>query len=146
MPATTLPGLGTLLQLKIAGIFTTIGERVELDGPDTTLGIRDTTHLDSPYKAKRPTITDLGKLSGKCFFDPNDLTTHTIVRNKVFAAPSAPDLYQLVYNDSKTTTHATDAFSGFLVKFKPTGMKVDDSLQFEFELELTDAFTATQGS
>ena len=141
---TTLPGLGTLLKLKIAGTFTTIGQRVSIEGPDAELGIRDTTHLDSQYKGKRPTLPDLGKISLKVFYDPND-TTHQTARAKVFTPPSTPDLFQLAYADG-LGTNAIDAFSGYIKKWTPNGMEVEETLGADVEIEITDAYTFTAGS
>lgn len=141
---TDLPAKGTLLQLKIAGTFTTIGQRVSLDGPDAQLGIRNPTHLDSSYVAKRPTLPDLGKMSGKLLFDPND-TVHPVMRAKVFSPPAAPDDFKLIFADGFTTP-ASEVFKGYVTKFTPTGIEVEANLEADFEIEITDSYTFTAGT
>jgi hypothetical protein len=142
---TPIPGLGTLLQIKIGGVWTTIGQRVSIEGPDAELGIRDVTNLDSVYKGKRPTLPDLGKLTLKVFYDPND-GTHEACRARVFAPPSTPDLFQLIWNDEMESTHATDAISGFITKWTPNGMEVEETVGADVEIDLTDSYAFTAGS
>ena len=49
-----VPGEGTLLKISISGTFTTVGQRVSLDGPTISVEVIDTTHLDSIQKTSRP--------------------------------------------------------------------------------------------
>lgn len=147
MPAhvlTDLPAQGTLLSLKISTVFTLLGQRVSLDGPDPELSIRIVTGLDSTSVKKRAGIPNFGKLSGKLFYDPND-TIHIAVRAKVTTPPAAPDEWQMVYADGLTTP-ASDVFKGFVTKFKPTGIEVNGTLEADFEIDLTDEFVITAGT
>ena len=141
---TDLPGKGTLLKLSISSTFTTIGQRVSLEGPSSKLGIRNPTHLDSTYVAKRPTIPDLGQIKGKLWYDPND-AVHGPLRAKVYSPPTAPDLWKLIYADGDTTP-SYDAFSGYLTEFSVTGMEVEGTLEADFTIELTDQYAFTAGT
>jgi hypothetical protein len=146
--ATTVPGKGTLLKIKVSAVFTAILQMVEIDGVDPELKMRDVTHLASAMISSRPAITDPGTISGKGFFDPNDVVAgagHTVLRAKLFTPPSVPDEFQLTYADGDTTS-ANDDFKGFFTKFKVTGFKVEETVQFEWEIRITDSFTPTTGS
>lgn len=149
MAITTLPGKGTLLQLKVSSTYYTIGQRVSIDGPDPELKLRDVTHLDSTMVSNRPAIPDPGTISGTLLFDPNDSTStvnHPLIRAKIFTPPSAPDVWALVYADGLIVTHARDDFMGYIVKWKITGIEVEDSVQAEWEIRITDSFSSTVGS
>jgi hypothetical protein len=146
--ANTLPGKGTLLKLKVASAFTAILQLVEIDGVDPELKMRDVTHLMSAMVSSRPAITDPGTISGKGFFDPNDAVAgvgHSILRAKIFSPPTTPDEFQLTYADGDTTS-AYDDFKGYFTKFKVTGFKVEETVQFEWEIRITDSFAATPGT
>jgi hypothetical protein len=148
MAITTLPGKGTLLQIKVSSTYHTIGQRVSIDGPDPELKMRDTTHLDSTMVTSRPAIPDPGTISGTLLFDPNDTTTnatHASLRAKVYTPPSTPDEFKLVYADGKTTP-ANDVFLGFITKFKVGGIEVEGSIQAEWEIRITDTFTPSAGA
>ena len=142
--ANFVPGKGTLLKMKISGTFTAIANRVEIEGPDAELGIRKTTNLDSTFEGKRPTVPDLGQVTMTVFYDPND-SAHGTARARVFSPPSAPDLFEIIWADGDTTP-SQDAFSGYITKWTPTGIKVDDTLQAKVTIELTDAYTFTAGT
>lgn len=147
MSINILPGKGTILQMK-SGSFVTIGQRIELDGPDAQLRMRETTHLDSTMAAYRADIPEGGILSGRLFWDPNDSTatvSHQTLRGRVYTPPTTPDEFKLIYNDGFTTP-ANDDFKGFIKKWKPTGMKSGESLQVEFEIQITDQYTITAGT
>ena len=148
MAIKTLPGKGTLLQLLVSSIYYTIGQRVSIDGPEPELKMRDVTNLDSPMVCSRPAIPDPGKISGQCFFDPNDSTTtvnHPLVRAKVMTPPSTPDTFRLVYADGFTSP-ANDVFQGFLTKWKVGGMETQSSVTTDWEIQITDSFVANLGS
>lgn len=141
---TDLPAQGTLLKLMIASTLTAIGQRVSLDGPEPDLPIRVVSNLDSTSVKKRTGLIDLGKISGKLFYDPND-ATHGAARALVYAPPAAPSQWVLIYADGMTTP-SQDAFDGFITKFKPTGMEVSGTLEAEFEIEITDSYAFTAGT
>jgi hypothetical protein len=142
--ASDRPAHGTLLQLKLAGVFTTVGLRAEIGGVQSELNIRDTTHLDSQYVTKRPAIVDLGSMSLTLFFDPDD-TMHTTLRLRAIAPPATgPDLWKLIYN-TPDTTPPHDDFSGYLTKFNVMVGGPMDTVKAECEIAITDAFAATAG-
>ena len=140
---TDLSSQGTLLQISISSTYTTLGQRVSLEGVDPELKIRDVTNLDSLSTKKRPGIPDLGKMSGKLYYDPND-ATHIYVRARVTSPPAVPDLWKMIYPDGSSAP-ANDAFSGYVTKFKPTGIEVNGTLEADFEIDVTDNLTITAG-
>lgn len=132
------PGKGTLLQHGVAGTpvtYTTIAQRVEIDGPESEMGTRDTTDLDSPAKEYGSTIYDTGELSLTINWDPGD-TTHTLLTTLQQAGTL--ELWQLVFTDTVTegvAAGSTFAFSGILTKFKPGGMTVEGTLTAEVTIK-----------
>ncbi len=128
------PGKGTLLQHGVGTspvVWTTVAQRVEIDGPDGEFGTRDTSHLDSVAKTKGGTILDPGDTSMTILYDPGE-TTHTLLQTLYLAG--TVEQWQLVHTDvitSGVAAGSTLAFSGILNKFKPTGMKIEDNLQAE---------------
>ena len=134
------PGKGTLLQYGSGSptlVYTTIAQRVSIDGPEIEVGTADTTTLDSSTKTSRPTIPDGGELSGTLFFDPQD-PTHLFL----YALLSSPAItpFQLIFNDVGPTTWA---FNGILTKFKPNGMEVESNLGADFTIKLNGVPTHT---
>lgn len=143
MPAETIiPGKGTILSIEsaVANTYTTIGQRVSLDGPDGEFGTAETTHLDSSVRTRRATIEDPGKLSGKLYYDPNG-DSHDYLKGKYGVVTN----YRLIFADGKTTP-ARATFPGILTKLKPTGMEVDSNLEADFEVQITGAITWAKGS
>lgn len=121
---------GTLLQKQIATVYTTIAQRVKLDGPDASMGDTELTDLDSTMVQTGPTLVDPGTFSGTLWYDPNE-TTHIMMTTDLLAGTS--NQYKLVYPDGDTTP-ANVPFTGFVSKFKPTGMESKGYLQAEFEI------------
>jgi len=144
MPAKDRPAKGTLLQLKVGSTYTTIGLRAEIGDIDPELKVRDVTDLDSTSVKKRAAIPDLGKLSGKLWFDPND-TTHISMRALVYSPPDDPNEWKVVYNTGDTTP-ANDVFKGILTKFKVAVGGPMDTLTADFEIDITDEFTPSAGT
>jgi len=83
--AKKIPGLGTQLQATIASALTTIVHRVSIDGPDSSVGTKDITDLDSAAVEKGITLPDGGDLSLQVWLDPNDPTHQFLAQ-----ASSAP--------------------------------------------------------
>ncbi len=126
-----LPGKGTLLKLN----GSTIAQRVKLEGPDSKVGEADVTHLDSTFKEFRPTIPEAGNISGTLLYDPAD-TTHQdmeALRN----VPST-EAWELEFSDG-----SSDAFDGFLMEWKKSGMEVEKYVEAEFKIRITGLITFT---
>lgn len=144
MPAKSHGSAGTLLAIKISSTFTTIGLRVELKGPASSLEMRKVTHLDSTSVEKAPAIPDLGTLSGTIYFDPDD-TTHILCRARVLTPPATPDEFKLTY-PTEDTTKPFDDFFGYFAKFEVNPGTVMDTRTADFEIEITTSLTATPGT
>ena len=132
------PGKGTLLAHGISSVYTTVGQRVSLEGPEMEVGKADTTHLDSTNKTSRPTIADPGEMSGKLWYDPQD-TVHKLLFNLI-GTPTNTEQFKLTFADASPTVWTFDAW---LSKFKPTGMEVESNLEADFTLQLIDIPTST---
>lgn len=141
-----LPGKGTLLQLGDGGspseTFTTIADRVQIGGPNMSVGSRETTHLDSDAKEFEPTIPDGGDLTMTLFYDPNE-TTHQGLTGLV-AAPANVH-WKLVFNDGMATP-ANYLLNGHITGFNHTGMEVESNLQAEVTIKLNGLPTINPGA
>lgn len=139
MPHTTAtqPAKGTILQLSISSTYTTVAQNVSLDGPDSEVGTRDTTHLLSTAKTFAPTIPDGGTVSGTLLYDPRD-TTHDALFGLIWAP--AVSLWKLTFADTGQTTFA---FNGILTKLTPTGIEVEANLEASFEIKVSGVITET---
>ncbi len=144
-------GEGTLLQIKISTVYTTIGQRVSISGPSITVNPVPTTHLDSLSKTSRPSRQpDPGQMKLSLFYDPNDTVTHAVLRSRVnklatIATVPTVDLWQLVYNDGNTTP-AMDAFPGYVTQWEENGMEEDGNLGADVTIQLTDTPVFTPGT
>jgi hypothetical protein len=137
----TLPGEGTLLQMGDGAgteVFTTIGQRVSIEGPETTVEAVEKTNLDSTMKEYRPSkVPDPGTLSMTIQYDPANVG-HTSLKTR--SRTPTVNNYRLVFNN-ETTTRPHMQFAAFVTSFNPTGMEVEENLQAEVEFQVTGAFT-----
>lgn len=133
----TVLAKGTTLQLSIGGVFTTVAQMVDIDGPEMSVGTVSTVNLNSVAQTKRPTLPDGGTVSGTLQYDPED-PTHTALFNLIWA--SDVESWKLNYPDGPQSTHA---FDGILTKLKPTGMENEELLEAEFEITVTGVVVMT---
>lgn len=132
-------GLGTLLKHGNGDgppeTFTTIAQRVSIDGPEMSVGTADTTHLDSTAKTHRITIPDNGELELTIYYDPKD-TTHQFCTG-LMITPTQKN-WQLVFSEGSIYQ-----FNGTLTKWKPTGMEVESNLEAEATIKVNGVVTIT---
>lgn len=142
-------GKGTLLQHGVGTgpvVWTTLAQRVEIDGPEMEVGTRETTHLDSAARTFGATILDTGEVSMTLDYDPGE-PTHTLLTGLLTG--QTVEQWQTVDTDVITggvAAGSTIAFLGILTKFKPTGMTVDDNLQAEVSIKGSGVPTFTKVS
>lgn len=139
-------GFGTKLSIKISASFTLIGNVISVEGPDPTVGMRETTNLASTARAYRPTLPDYGKAKFTVQYDPDDTTTHSVLDGKITSPPTSPDEFKLEFPTTDTTLPNVD-FKGFITGSKLKGMDTkNDTITKEYEIQITDTFTATAGT
>lgn len=141
---TDVPGLGTKLQVYISAAYVDIPEVSDIEWGDFSVSFRNPNTLASRLVKKRPTTTNLGKITSTLWFDPND-PTHQQLQTWVLTPPSAPIQFKLVYADGQTTPTSV-LFEGFIAEFPMAGMTTDDTLNSKFAIEVTDVFTPTPGT
>jgi hypothetical protein len=120
--------------------YTTIAQRLSLDGPEMEVGTVETTHLDSAAKTFRATLPDGGEMSGTLEYDPQD-AGHVVLFNLIWSPTPNGDLWNLVFSDNSIAN-----FTGILTGFKPTGMEVEERLQAEFKIKVSGVIVLTPGS
>jgi hypothetical protein len=131
--AKKVSGLGVQLQATIGGTLTTIASRVSIDGPDGSVGVKETTDLDSTAVERRPLLPDGGDLSMQVFLDPDD-ATHTFLAGLWTAPPPLPIAWKLIF---PTTTPHSGTFNGILTGYKPGGMATDGYLTCDIKISLS---------
>jgi hypothetical protein len=139
MPATNkkIPGLGTQLQATIASVLTTIAGRVSIDGPDSSVGVKETTDLDSTAVERRPLLPDGGDLSAQVWLDPSE-PTHSFLAGLQATPPPLPVAWKLLFN---TSPSHSGAFNGILTQYKPGGMTADGYLTADIKISLSGIVT-----
>jgi hypothetical protein len=137
-----IPGKGTILQVEIASVYTTIANRVEISGPSAEMGEFDVSDLDSSVLQTVATMLDPGELTMKVWYDPN-LAGH-IQLNTDLAAGTVRN-YKLKYADG-LTTNAQAVFPAFVKKFERNGMKLLEYVGADLVLRVTGTITNTAGS
>lgn len=135
-------GLGTKLQQgdgATTEVFTTIAQRVTIEGPSTEIGKIDKTHLDSLAKEYRRSLPDPGELTLKLWYDPGH-ATHTLITTQIANNADTAHNFKLQFSDGTIY-----AFAGYWSKFAPTGMAVEENLGADVTLQLTGPITITPG-
>lgn len=130
-------GKGTQLLLSISSVFTAIANLTEVDGPDGSVGTVEATDMESDAKEYLPTIPDGGDVSGKVLYDPEE-TTHEKLQ-ELHDTPSV-EAWKIAHANSGASTNA---FSGILTKFKPTGMTIEGVLSADITIKKTGKSTYT---
>lgn len=129
-----VPGKGTLLQHGVGTgptVYTTIVQRMSIDGPDSKVGTQKTTDLDSTAEEYRPTLPDGGELGMSLWYDPA-AATHQILTD-LLNTPTV-DLWKIIWAD---TGLSVITFSAILTGFKPGGMDPDGYLTAEAKFQVT---------
>jgi hypothetical protein len=127
-------GQGTIL--TIATVVTT--QVIEIDGPEATVGTKETTNLSSTVKTYRAQLPDGGTVSATIQYDPV-AASHTALTTLINTWPAQPVACIITFNTVATTDKAT--FSAILTKFKPKGMNEEDNLEADIEFKVTGLVT-----
>lgn len=130
-------GQGTVLKFTISSTLTAITQVVEVDGPDATVGTKETTNLSSTSKSYRATLPDGGTVTATIQYDPAD-TTHEALTTAINAWPQAAVGASITFN---TTGSHGAAFNCILTRFKPKGMNQEDNLEADIEFKITGVVT-----
>ena len=117
--------------------FTPIANIQDFNLPVTTVMVETTNSADN-WVSRQPVIGDMGKITSKIFWEPND----TSMYNGANGGGVAPGLRYLLINRIKTDFQAqypngtVDNFPGYVTNFGVTG-KVKDV--FMASLEITNS-------
>jgi hypothetical protein len=135
MPLNKVPGKGTALQTGgVAGTtFTTITQRVSIEGPGREVGGANVTDLDSACVEERPTIPDNGDVTLKLWFDPED-TAHKALEAKIDAP--VIEYWRIVFNNG-TASRPGRKFQGWASGWQSSGMVVDGYIEAELKIRVT---------
>lgn len=127
-----IKGKGSLLQLEIASVFTTISQMTSLDFPAPEVETFDGTCLDTTGPGKEPDPTgyaDSGECGFELFFDPV-LTVHQALTDLI-SAPAVVN-WKAKFADAAVTVWS---FAGILTKLSPSA-KMNDGVKAQGTIKL----------
>lgn len=135
MPATRRQAKGTVLQLSIASVFTTVALVKKIDYPDDEVQFMDGTALDSTFveDGQATGLVTPGSTSIDLFYDPLDSVHQQVITKKL--ALTECDWKITNPNVGGTTAHSC-TFKGIVKKFKPTAA-VGAMLEASVEIKST---------
>ena len=144
--ANTIPGEGTIFQVKVSTVYTTIAQVTEVDGPEMLVAAIDKTNLLSALKLSRGSkLPDPSKVSIKILFDVNDTVSQNLIWGDLNSTPGTSRDFKIIFNDGDTTPSSA-TFSGFFTSGKLNGIKVEENLGMDVEMKPTTIITFTAGT
>ena len=93
--------------------------------------------MGSVEKSFRGTIHDAGEITATIEFDPADASHSTLI---TIVKSGATATWKLVWADAGAGQFT---FSGFVTRFEPSGMQVEENVVAEITVKLTGAITFT---
>lgn len=132
------PAKGTLLQLEIASVYTTVAQRVRVAPPERTREEIDTTDLDSDDESSIPGIRRGGEVELVCNYDPANATHAALLTSY---NNGTVESWKVVYADSGA---GEDSFDGWISSYKKGEAEVDGLVTLELTIKVTGnvSFTA----
>ncbi len=130
---------GTVLQLSISSVFTTVGQVKKIDFPDDETEFYDGTALDSTDKEDgEPTgFGTPGSMSADLFYDPLDSVHQKLLTSR---AAKTKESWQITNPNIGATTALKCSFTGAIKKFKPTAA-VSAGLEASLDVKLSSVST-----
>ncbi len=128
---------GTLLQLSISAVFTTIAQRVRVKPNEVKREKIETTDLDSTWESSIAGIPRAGELEMEINYDAG-AATHAALWASF--GTGTVEAWKLILADSGT---ATFAFSGWIMSFQPGEATVDGLQKATLKIQVTGAVTLT---
>lgn len=139
-----IPGEGTIFQIAIASTPTTVGQVHEIDGPNIQVKAIPNANLLSTAMTTRPShLPTPEKMTIKLWQDINDATVQKIFRDRA-NVPGTIDDFTLKFNDGDTTASKA-TFSGFVTSYKTTGIKNEENVSADIEIQVTTIITYVVG-
>ena len=130
-------GQGTLLQVSISSVFTTIAERTKVKPPPMERGKIVRTNLDSTWQQSVAGLPDGGEVELTCHYDPA-ATTHAYLWTSFQAG--SDEAWKAILTDSGA---AEVAFTGWIKKFEPGEAVTDNLVELAITICVTGAVTIT---
>jgi hypothetical protein len=132
MSITPIRSKGTLLQMKIATVYTTVAGIETLKAGEIKSQTYNAPTLDQTASGipKKPTgFTDFGSVSGSGFYDPN-LAGHRLLED-LTTTPATQD-WQILWSDTNASNWT---FTGGGFGFTVTAAQAD-GLKFDFSIDI----------
>lgn len=128
---------GTLLQVSISSVFTTIAQRVTIKPNEVTHKDIETTDLDSTAETSIPGIERGGEMELGLNWDMSQ-ATHAFLETSRAARTVLS--WKLILAD---TGLCTDAFSGWIMSRKIGDAETDKKQEATFKIKVTGASSLT---
>lgn len=132
------PANGTLLQLDIASVYTTVVQRTEIDPPERTRAKIETTDLDSTDETSiGASIRRNGEVKLKGWHDAA-ATTHAALLTAY--TDGLARNWKIIFADAGNDT---DAFSGWVMSYKKGTAQIDGLVEINITICVTGAIANT---
>lgn len=129
---------GTLVKVKISGVFTLIPGLQNFDNDAPDKAEIDTTALDATARTSVGGTPDYGTWSGVVAYDPAS-SVHQYLKTRYDTTPSPTDDFEITMSDAGA---AVVTFSGYIKKFAQSIGK-DDFNKANFSVRQTTVSTVT---
>lgn len=127
------PGAG----MTITRGGTAVGQVLDVTPHSPSVGVVETTHLESTWRARLPTVPDAGSLRFSIEYDAS-LAGHAGVTTAMFA--KTVETWIVLYTDAGTATWSA---SGFVIGFDQRQTNIDNIVIVDVTVQLTGAITIT---
>ncbi len=139
MPATIgYSSQGTVLQVSISAVYTTVGQPQGLTGPSISWTIEDISTLTSPsnFKEKLPLMKDPSTVAFTLIYDSANVAIEYL-RASNFAATGTLEAFKII---TSAVVPKTIGFSAYVTKFMFKHV-VNKAAAIDVDLTLTGAVT-----
>ncbi|MFN0197990.1 MAG: hypothetical protein ACKVT0_14690 [Planctomycetaceae bacterium] len=99
------PVQGTILQVEISSVFTTIPGLTNIKSADFDVGERDTTDLESTYMEREPTLLTIGHVTAEGKLNHSNVVHRQLIADMA-AVPATVRNYKIIHPDTKEDTFA----------------------------------------
>ena len=137
------PALGTTFLHGVVSTYTAIAQVTSIDGPESEMGTRETTHLGSTSKTYAKTLFDGGEPSLEIEFDPKS-DSHAGLITLFYGKTQAVDgeLWKITFADA-TNGPSNAAFKAIITNMGPSKIEPENNLMASIKLKISGDVTWT---
>lgn len=147
--ARDIPSAGTILQIKLEGVYTDIPLCTDINWEGYERAVRSPTHLLSDAVPKKPGMPNFGQITATVWYDPADATHKALRdRNLLTAAEYSANLdsFKIIYADGYDTPAEVE-ISGFVSQFSQQFTDPETgTAQCSLTVQVNDVIDFTDGT